>query len=242
MAQCEDDSCMVFAKIIFLFLSFQLVTMLGVSMGYHRYLSHKSYKPKKWFEYLIVVLGLPAGTPVQWAGNHRAHHMFTDQPRDPHSPHMKGFWYAHCGWYLGTESKILAMLYACSGFFRLIFDSIWRPRTNQEHIHLAKDIAKDPFYNFLSRPLPYFLVCNLSLIIYSKIFIMFLGPSLGLSILFIFFVYAYNLGDAVDSFGHLFGARLERQRDLSTNNKYLGWLARESPHASQTPPAWRSEW
>ena len=47
---------------------------IGTSLGYHRVLTHKSAELPKALEYTLVLLGLPAGTPVQWVGNHRAHH------------------------------------------------------------------------------------------------------------------------------------------------------------------------
>jgi fatty-acid desaturase len=102
---------------------------LGVNLGYHRILSHRSLTVPKWLERFLATLGAPAGTPVQWAGNHRFHHAHTDTELDPHSPVKRGFWYAHTGWYLQTENIPLSIAYAAGGPFRMIFDAFYRPRT-----------------------------------------------------------------------------------------------------------------
>ena len=89
---------------------------LGVNLAYHRVLSHRSLKLPKWLERVLVTLGLPAGTPVQWAGNHRYHHAHADTLLDPHSPVHQGFWYAHVGWYLRSRSvTLLPRVYALAG-------------------------------------------------------------------------------------------------------------------------------
>ncbi len=195
---------------------------LGASLGYHRVLTHRSAEMPRWFEYLIVLIGLPAGTPIQWAGNHRAHHMHTDEKGDPHSPHEDGFWYAHCGWYIGTRNPLVCFLYAIAGPVRMVIDSILRPRTNQEHIHLAKDIQAIPFYSWLSRPMVYMIVLWIYLgIILGVSYLLFEWTGVLASSLML--VVIYNLGDAVDSFGHLFG---KREGDShARNNVLLGIFA-----------------
>jgi hypothetical protein len=75
-----------------------------------------------------VILGLPAGTPVQWAGNHRYHHAHTDTPLDPHSPLHRGFWFAHVGWYIGSDNVALCILYSLAGPARMLVDAWMRPR------------------------------------------------------------------------------------------------------------------
>ena len=82
---------------------------LAICIGYHRVLSHRSAALSKGLERLFVTLGLPAGTPIQWAGNHRFHHAHADQPDDPHSP-RDGFWHAHNGWYIGRKDALVCLL------------------------------------------------------------------------------------------------------------------------------------
>ncbi len=74
--------------------------MFGITGGYHRYFSHRSYKTGRVFQFLLAVLG---GLSVQkgalwWAANHRHHHRYSDQPEDVHSPVRRGFWWSHVGW------------------------------------------------------------------------------------------------------------------------------------------------
>ncbi|MCL7035178.1 hypothetical protein MKW94_019405 [Papaver nudicaule] len=72
---------------------------LGISLSYHRNLTHKSFKLTKSLEYLFAYFGLHAaqGDPIFWVSIHRYHHQFTDTARDPHSP-IEGFWFSHTTW------------------------------------------------------------------------------------------------------------------------------------------------
>lgn len=70
---------------------------LGMTMTYHRLLSHRSWNPPKWVEYLFTLfatIGL-TGSAIAWVGIHREHHKHTDTDKDPHSPSFKGWLYAH---------------------------------------------------------------------------------------------------------------------------------------------------
>src|SRR5262245_2882578 len=131
------------------FATMYLLAGLGVNLGYHRILSHRALRVRRWLEYVLVFLGTPAGTPVQWIGNHRFHHAHADDPDDPHSPVQRGFWHAHTGWYLSTDSATLSAIYALLGPLRLLVDAWMRPRTNQQYNHLATEVARDPFYRAL---------------------------------------------------------------------------------------------
>jgi len=199
-----------------------LLSGLGTSMGYHRILTHRSADTSAWFEYALVLIGLPAGTPIQWAGNHRAHHAHTDEVGDPHSPHVDGFWFAHCGWYISSKNPLLCCAYAFAGPIRMLIDSCMRPRTNQEHVHLAKDLQADRFYSFLSRPLIYMLILWLYFVILLGTPYYLFGWT-GVLAASITLVFIYNIGDAVDSLGHLSGQR--RGDKHARNNVLLGYLA-----------------
>ena len=81
--------------------------MFGVTGGYHRYFSHRTYRTSRAFQFFLAVL---AQTSVQkgalwWAAHHRDHHKYSDTPRDPHSYRDYGFWYSHVGWILSTETE-----------------------------------------------------------------------------------------------------------------------------------------
>src|SRR5262249_33335950 len=72
---------------------------IGVTMGYHRLLTHRSFQTPKAVEYILSVLGSLAnqGGPLQWVAAHRIHHAHSDQEGDPHSP-RDGGWWAHVLW------------------------------------------------------------------------------------------------------------------------------------------------
>ncbi len=74
---------------------------LGVGIGYHRLLTHRSFKTPKWLEYVITICAATAveGGPLLWVATHRMHHQFSDAEGDPHSPRDGKFW-AHIGWIL----------------------------------------------------------------------------------------------------------------------------------------------
>jgi stearoyl-CoA desaturase (delta-9 desaturase) len=73
---------------------------IGITLGYHRLLTHKALKMPKWLTYLVVSGGylVLMGGPVNWVGVHRLHHQKSDQPEDPHSPVQGGFKHALYGW------------------------------------------------------------------------------------------------------------------------------------------------
>lgn len=78
---------------------------MGIGMGYHRLLTHRSYKAPKWLEYLLTIFATLAleGGPIFWVATHRVHHKFTDVPGDPHSP-RDGKWWSHMGWILSGKA------------------------------------------------------------------------------------------------------------------------------------------
>ncbi|HEY0707273.1 MAG TPA: acyl-CoA desaturase [Polyangia bacterium] len=196
---------------------------LAVNLGYHRLLAHRSLSLPKGLERLFVTLGLGAGTPVQWTGNHRQHHARVDRKGDPHSPRL-GFWHAHNGWYIGARSPWLCAAYALAGPLRLLFDGWHRPRSNREHEHLAVDVAADRYYRFLGRPNVYLAIAV------AHVAFVFGGATWvwgvpGLLALWVTLVVIYNLGDAVDSVGHLFGTQPFLGAGRARNNRVLGWFA-----------------
>ena len=88
-----------------LFVGLYAVTgCLGITLSFHRQLSHRSFVTPKWLEYALAYCGVMAvqGEPIEWASSHRYHHLHTDTPLDPHSPY-EGFWWSHMGWLLDNE-------------------------------------------------------------------------------------------------------------------------------------------
>ena len=78
---------------------------LGVTMGLHRYCSHRSFKTSRWFQFLLAAMGCTAlqKGPLWWSVHHRLHHTHSDEPGDPHSPVQDGFLYSHCGWLFAKD-------------------------------------------------------------------------------------------------------------------------------------------
>jgi fatty-acid desaturase len=202
---------------------YYLFAGLAVNVAYHRCLSHRSLQLWKPMERCFVTLGLPAGTPVQWAGNHRFHHGHADEKQDPHSPARGGFWHAHVGWYIGTNHALVCFLYAIAGPLRTIYDGWNRPRTNQQHNHLAADVARDNYYRFISRRVPFMIACWLHVALFFGAAYLVWGAG-GFVALWITAVIIYNLGDAIDSIAHLYGERPFEAAHFARNNRLLGIL------------------
>lgn len=114
---------------ILLFLVFYTWHALGICIGYHRLLSHRTFVTSKAVEYFWIASGYLAfeGSPIWWATVHRAHHRHVDTELDPHSPRY-GFWYAQFGWLMEKTYK-----------------SHIDPNTQ------AKDLINDPIYRFLEQ-------------------------------------------------------------------------------------------
>jgi stearoyl-CoA desaturase (delta-9 desaturase) len=87
-----------------------LLTALGITIGFHRLLTHRSFKTHPWLRGTFAALGSAAieGPVIAWVADHRKHHAFSDQQGDPHSPHvdhghglrgaLRGLFHAHMGW------------------------------------------------------------------------------------------------------------------------------------------------
>ncbi len=87
-------------------LLYWMITGLGISLGYHRLHTHRSYAAPRWMEYVLAAFGAMTleGGPIFWVATHRVHHQNSDQPGDPHSP-RDGAWWSHIGWILTGETN-----------------------------------------------------------------------------------------------------------------------------------------
>ncbi|MGH2773335.1 MAG: fatty acid desaturase, partial [Actinomycetota bacterium] len=98
-----------------LFFALYCFTGFGVTIGFHRMLTHRSFEASKPVKIILAVAGSMAiqGPVVAWVADHRRHHAFTDKPGDPHSPHLeeaggvlgvlRGLWHSHLGWFFSPE-------------------------------------------------------------------------------------------------------------------------------------------
>jgi stearoyl-CoA desaturase (Delta-9 desaturase) len=101
-----------------------VITGLGITVGYHRMLTHRSFQTYKPLEYMWAFLGSMAvqGPVIAWVADHRKHHAHTDAEGDPHSPHvghgdgilgaLHGLWYAHMGWLFDAHGRADGEKYA----------------------------------------------------------------------------------------------------------------------------------
>jgi len=99
----------VSADMVAVFLVTFPLRAFGITAGYHRYFSHRSFETSRGFRFVLAVLGslaLQKGV-LWWAAMHRRHHRHADRPGDPHSPVQDGFWFAHMGWFLADDAPVL---------------------------------------------------------------------------------------------------------------------------------------
>jgi len=123
---------------IVLLLSMYTITALGVTIGYHRMLTHRSFQPHPILKFLFLVMGSMSleGVALEWAATHTKHHAQADREGDPHSP-IEGFFHAHIGW-------------------------LFKDRMADPNIY-CRHLVKDPIVVFVSRT--FFLWVGLSLLI-----------------------------------------------------------------------------
>ena len=90
-----------------------MVSAVGVTVGFHRLLTHRAFQTYPWMERMLAIMGSLSvqGSVIDWVADHRKHHAHTDEEGDPHSPHvghgsgLKGLWHAHTGWLLETQGQ-----------------------------------------------------------------------------------------------------------------------------------------
>jgi fatty-acid desaturase len=178
---------------------YYVATGLGISMGYHRLHTHRSYKVPLWLEYFFAVCGSLTleGGPIFWVATHRLHHQFSDLPGDPHSPNDGAFW-SHVGWLLFGE-------------------------TNHNNTKLmskyAPDLAKHRFYVWLNdyHWIPV-TVLGLTLLAIGGLPMMLWGICLRV-------VVGLHATWLVNSATHMWGGRRFATRDGSRNNWWVAVIS-----------------
>jgi len=171
---------------------------LGISMGYHRLHTHRGFKTSKAFEYFLAICGTLTleGGPIFWVAIHRRHHQHSDQPLDPHTPRVSGFW-SHIGWILFGE--------ALHNDTRLMS-------------RYAPDLGRDPFYRWLNTyhwvPLT---VLGLALLAIG-------GWPMVLWGIFLRTVVGLHGTWLVNSATHMWGSRRFKTRDDSRNSWWVALL------------------
>jgi stearoyl-CoA desaturase (delta-9 desaturase) len=190
-----------------------MLTAIGITVGFHRLLTHRAFQTHQWLRYTLAVLGSMAvqGPVIDWVADHRKHHTFTDEEGDPHSPHagqgaglagmLKGLWHAHTGWLFSTHGQASSKRFAPD----LLADRGMR-RINKAF----------PLIAFYSLAIPFLLGLGLS------------GGSLAaaLSALlwggFVRIFLVHHITWSINSICHFFGSRRFELEEHSTN---VFWLA-----------------
>jgi stearoyl-CoA desaturase (delta-9 desaturase) len=189
-----------------------LLTGLGITVGFHRLLTHRSFKTSPALRGVLAALGSAAveGPVIEWVANHRKHHQFSDEAGDPHSPHVDhaagwrgalgGLFHAHVGWILGGDALA-------------------------DEQHYAKDLLADPVVRFVDRTFVLWVAVGLA-------FPFALGFALtgslvgGLAALLwggaVRMFLLHHATFSINSMCHFFGRRSFATGDESRN---LSWLA-----------------
>jgi stearoyl-CoA desaturase (delta-9 desaturase) len=180
----------------------------GITIGYHRLLTHRSFQTYRWVEYLFAICGGIAiqGGPLDWVADHRKHHAHTDEEGDPHSPHVgngtgwRGLWHAHVRW-------------------------TWNNHGMAEWDRYAKDLYEDkgmrvihysaPLWALVSFGLPFGLGVALTGTIHGGLTALLWG---GLVRMFLL----HHVTWSINSVCHFWGDRRFAVEDQSTN---VWWLA-----------------
>ncbi len=191
-----------------------LLTALGITVGYHRYFTHRSFKAPKPVVVVLAILGSMAvqGPVLQWVAMHRRHHQHSDSDGDPHSPHahgtgvlalIRGMWHAHVGWLLCPD----------------------HPRGLSRYV---ADLRQDRVIVRLSKMFPLWVVLGLLIpaALGGVLTLSWTGVMLGLIWGgFVRVLLVHHVTWSVNSICHIWGARPFRSHDESRNNPVFGILA-----------------
>jgi stearoyl-CoA desaturase (delta-9 desaturase) len=184
------------------------IRMFGITAGYHRYFSHRSYKTSRVFQFVLAWLGACSAQlgPLWWAAHHRHHHQYSDTEKDIHSNRLQGFLWSHMGW-------------------------IFCPDHQVTHYHRVKDFAGYPELLWVERnwllPPAALGLSTLGVGCWLGAFHPALGTN-GLQLLTWGFVVStvitYHATFCINSLSHVFGSRAYETKDDSRNNFWLALL------------------
>jgi stearoyl-CoA desaturase (delta-9 desaturase) len=188
---------------------------LGMNLGYHRLLTHRSFKCPLWLEHLFALLAVwcVEDTPARWVATHRMHHHRSDEQPDPHTPLVSLFW-SHMGWLFLENTDLSRQV----GYDRY-----------------ARDILRDSFYRFIERYVVW-VTLGQSVVYFAVAFLIALaiGDTLGDAVQFaasiwmwgvvVRTVIVWHITWSVNSFAHVFGYQNYDTGDHSRNNWYVALL------------------
>jgi stearoyl-CoA desaturase (Delta-9 desaturase) len=197
---------------IVIFLVMYLITGLGITVGFHRLFTHRSFKTGKTVRFLLAAFGSAAieGPIISWVADHRKHHVYSDQPGDPHSPHVD---HGH-GW----SGAFRGLLHAHVGWLFLHTDRGLKTR-------YAPDLIRDPVVSFVNRT---FLLWATVGLVLPLVLGYILGGTLMAALTgllwggFVRMLVVHHVTFSINSLCHFFGRRAYDTEDQSRN---LAWLA-----------------
>jgi len=166
-----------------------VVRMWGVTAGYHRYFSHRTFKTSRVFQFILAWVAESSAQKgiLWWAGHHRHHHKYSDDPEDIHSPKQAGFWWSHVGWILSPKYDFLRM-------------------------ETIKDLTKYPELRFINR---WHLLPPIAL---GVTLYLIGGWALLVWGMFVSTVALWHGTFLINSLCHVFGSRRYKTTDTSRNN------------------------
>ena len=189
------------SALVVAFVLYFLTGGVGVCLGYHRMLTHRSMRLARPLEWVVATLGVLAlqGGPITWVATHRAHHAHSDTERDPHDS-RRGFLWSHMEWLYRSNPARLSLA--------------------DEHRYAA-DLVADPYLRFLERSMLWWQI-GLGVVLFALG-----GWSWLVWGIFGCLVFTYHATWLVNSAAHLSGYRTFRTpgRDRSTNNWWVALLA-----------------
>lgn len=184
-----------------------LAINVGIGMCYHRLLTHRGYQVPLWLEHAMAVcatLSLEGG-PIFWVSTHRVHHQLSDHAGDPHTP-REGGWWAHLGW--------------------LVWGNALHSQTEALNRY-SPDLARDPFYGWLSKY--HWVPLVLSGVLLAGLGWLSGGPVNALGMLlwgaFLRVTVGLHTTWLVNSATHMWGSRRFQTRDDSRNNWWVALVS-----------------
>ena len=189
-----------------------LLTGLGITLGYHRLFTHRSFKTTRPMRAVLAVLGSMAvqGSVIDWTATHRKHHVHSDEPGDPHSPHLQ----ERAGW----RGALRGLMYAHVGW-------VFRGQDRANPARYARDLLADRDMRVIGRTFPLWVVAGLALSFGLGVALTgsVIGGLTGLlwgggARIFLL----HHATFSINSLCHFFGRRPFRTGDESRN---LAWLA-----------------
>lgn len=212
----------------------------GINLGYHRLLTHRSFRTPKWLEYALALLAICSleDTPVQWVAVHRMHHAHSDDVPDPHSPFVTFLW-SHLGWLLMVNPSIDTLTFRERFAPDLLRDRFYFNLEKHRYLQVAIALLQMPIF---------FLVGFVAGWLAG-------GPAEGLHIaasvvvwgVFLRIVLVWHITWSVNSLSHLFGYRSYETGEGSRNNWLVALLAvgegwHNNHHADPTAASVQHRW